>query len=92
MGNAMFMTSEIDFREFACSVGTIKDYEDGDAIFREGDHPAFMYVVLSGAVDIGAQNKRLERIGAGKALASCRFWTTCHAPSQRAPAVQHSLR
>jgi hypothetical protein len=63
----MFMTSEIDFREFAGSVGTIKDYEDGDAIFREGDHPAFMYVVLSGAVDIAAQNKRLERIGAGKA-------------------------
>lgn len=27
-----------------------------------------MYVVLSGAVDIGTQNKRLERIGAGNAL------------------------
>src|ERR1700733_4272980 len=64
----MSMTSEIDFREFASSVGTIKDYEDGDAIFREGDHPAFMYVVLSGAVDIIAQNKNLDRIGAGKAL------------------------
>ena len=64
----MSMTSEIDFREFASSVGTITDYEDGDAIFREGDHPAFMYVVLSGAVDIIAQNKNLDRIGAGKAL------------------------
>ena len=64
----MSMTSEIDFREFASSVGTIKDYEDGDAVFREGDHPAFMYVVLSGAVDIIAQNKNLDRIGAGKAL------------------------
>ena len=64
----MSMTSEIDFREFASSVGTIKDYEDGDAIFREGDHPAFMYVVLSGAADITAQNKDLGQISAGKAL------------------------
>jgi CRP/FNR family cyclic AMP-dependent transcriptional regulator len=64
----MSMTSEIDFREFASSVGIIEDYEDGDAIFREGDHPAFMYVVLSGAVDITAQNKGLGQISAGKAL------------------------
>lgn len=64
----MSMTSEIDFREFASSVGTITDYEDGDAIFREGDSPAFMYVVLTGTVDIIAQNKTLERVGAGQAL------------------------
>jgi CRP/FNR family transcriptional regulator, cyclic AMP receptor protein len=64
----MSMTSEIDFREFASSVGIIEDYEDGDGIFREGDHPAFMYVVLSGAVDITVQNKELGRISAGKAL------------------------
>jgi CRP/FNR family cyclic AMP-dependent transcriptional regulator len=64
----MSMTSGIDFREFAGSVGTIMDYEDGDAVFHEGDKPAFMYVVLRGAVDISAQNKRLEQIDAGRAL------------------------
>ena len=64
----MSMISAIDFREFAGSVGTIMDYEDGDTIFREGDQPAFMYVVLRGAVDITVQTKNLERIGTGKAL------------------------
>jgi CRP/FNR family transcriptional regulator, cyclic AMP receptor protein len=64
----MSMISEIDFREFAGSVGTIMDYADGDVIFREGDQPAFMYVVLRGAVDIMVQDRKLERIGAGKAL------------------------
>src|SRR6201999_2530270 len=60
--------AEIDFREFASSVGTIMDYEDGDVIFREGDKPAFMYVVMRGAVEITVQNKGLERIGPGRAL------------------------
>jgi CRP/FNR family transcriptional regulator, cyclic AMP receptor protein len=64
----MSMTSEIDFREFAGSVGTIMDYEAGDTIFHEGDKPAFMYVVLRGAVELTAQNKVLEQIGAGNAL------------------------
>jgi CRP/FNR family transcriptional regulator, cyclic AMP receptor protein len=64
----MSMTSGIDFREFAGAVGTIKDYDDGDLVFREGDRPAFMYVVLSGAVDLGTQSKTLERIGSGRAL------------------------
>ena len=62
------MTAEIDFREFAGSVGTIMDYEDGDVIFREGDKPAFMYLVMRGGVEITVQNKELERIGPGKAL------------------------
>ena len=64
----MAMTSGIDFREFAGSVGTITDYEDGDVVFREGDKPAFMYVVLRGAVDITVQNKKLEQLGSGRAL------------------------
>jgi CRP-like cAMP-binding protein len=64
----MSMAAEIDFRAFANSIGTVLDYQNGDAIFREGDGPTFMYVVLRGRVDIIAQDKRLEQVGAGKAL------------------------
>jgi CRP-like cAMP-binding protein len=64
----MSMTTEIDFREFARSVGTVLDYHPGDAIFREGDAPRYMYVVLSGSVDIEARGKVLETIVAGNAL------------------------
>jgi len=62
------MTAGIDFRQFARSVGTVMDYHQGDAIFREGDEPRYMYVVLVGGVDIVAHGKVLETIHDGKAF------------------------
>jgi CRP-like cAMP-binding protein len=44
------------------------DYGEGDIVFREGDAPRYMYVVLSGSVDIVARDRVLETIGAGNAL------------------------
>ncbi len=64
----MSMTAEIDFRSFARSVGTVMDYGEGDAIFREGDQTRFMYVVLKGSVEIASHHKVLEIIGEGNAL------------------------
>jgi len=64
----MSMTAEMDFRDFARRVGTVIDYGAGDTVFREGDEPRYMYVVLTGAVEIMARDKVLETIGAGNAL------------------------
>lgn len=64
----MSMTAEIDFRDFASSVGTVIEYAAGDTVFHEGDDPRYMYIVLHGAVEIAAQNRVLETIGEGKAF------------------------
>lgn len=49
----------------------IHKYEDGEAIFREGDHGHEMFVVLSGEVEICKQSEQCEnhaiaRLGAGE--------------------------
>jgi CRP/FNR family cyclic AMP-dependent transcriptional regulator len=49
-------------------VGTVVDYDTGDMIFREGDPPRYMYVVLKGAVEITSRAKVIETIQAGSAL------------------------
>jgi CRP-like cAMP-binding protein len=64
----MGAVAEIDFRAFAESVGTVIDYTAGDPVFRENEVPRFMYIVLSGAVEISSHGKLLETIGEGKAL------------------------
>ena len=62
------MVAAIDFRQFARSVGTVMDYDRGDVVFREGDEPRYMYVVLSGAVNIIARDRIIETIAEGNAL------------------------
>ncbi len=65
----MLGTAEpIDFREFARSVGTVMTYRAGDIIFRENDPPRYMYVVLSGAVEVMSHSKIIEIIHEGQAL------------------------
>lgn len=57
-----------DFRPFARSIGTVMKYRKGDLIFREGDGPEHMYVVLSGAVEIASHGKVIETVQEGQAL------------------------
>lgn len=57
-----------DFRQFARSVGTVMTYRAGDIIFRENDPPRFMYVVLTGVVEIGSHHKIIEMVHEGHAL------------------------
>jgi CRP-like cAMP-binding protein len=64
----MSAVAEMDFKDFAANVGTIMDYAPGDMIFREGDEPNFMYLVLRGSVEIIVRGVVLEKIGPGKAL------------------------
>ncbi len=64
----MSMTADVDFRDFARSVGTVVHYAAGDTIFREGDAAGVMYVILSGSVDLTKQTKVIETIHAGDAL------------------------
>lgn len=64
----MSIAADIDLKSLAARVGTVKDYAPGDWIFREGDAPDFMYVVLRGTVEIIVRNETLEAVGAGKAL------------------------
>jgi len=64
----MSTVAEMDFKDFAATVGTIMDYAPGDMIFREGDEPNFMYLVLSGSVEIIVKGAVLDKIGPGQAL------------------------
>ena len=64
----MPMHQQIDFREFAKAVGTVMSYDAEDIIFRENDPPRFMYIVLSGAVEITSHARVIETIYEGNAL------------------------
>lgn len=64
----MSATLDVDFRAFARSVGTVLEYDDADAVFREGETPRCMYVVLSGQIEIASHGKIIETIEAGKAM------------------------
>jgi CRP/FNR family cyclic AMP-dependent transcriptional regulator len=64
----MAMHGQVDFREFARAVGTVMNYAAGDLIFRENDPPNFMYIVLSGSVEITGHTKVIETIHEGNAL------------------------
>jgi CRP/FNR family cyclic AMP-dependent transcriptional regulator len=59
---------EIDFREFARAVGTVLNYPPGQILFEENDPPKFMYIVLSGLVEITSHNKKIEEVGSGDAF------------------------
>jgi CRP-like cAMP-binding protein len=59
---------DIDFRTFARGVGKVVNFARNDVIFRESEPPHFMYVVLSGAVEITSHDKVIETIHEGQAL------------------------
>jgi CRP/FNR family cyclic AMP-dependent transcriptional regulator len=62
---SMSISTTVDFRTFARSAGTVLNYASGDTIFRENDIPQFMYVVLSGSVEITSHNRQIETVNAG---------------------------
>jgi len=64
----MLADPDLDIRVVARSAGTVMPYAAGDVVFCEGDPPRFMYVVLSGSVEIAHGGRVIETIGAGKAL------------------------
>jgi CRP-like cAMP-binding protein len=53
----------VDFRDTARNIGTTIHVHAGATIFREGDAPDNMYIILNGAIDITSQGVLVESIG-----------------------------
>ena len=64
------MSSEekTDFRPIARALGTVMEYAANDFIFREGDPPRYMYIVLKGSVEVSTKSKVIETVREGKAF------------------------
>ena len=54
-----------DFRVLARGIGTVLDFDKDDFVFREGDPPRYMYVVLKGAVEVATKGKIIETVNEG---------------------------
>jgi CRP/FNR family transcriptional regulator, cyclic AMP receptor protein len=57
-----------DFRPLARALRAVTDFPANEIIFREGDPPRYMYVVLKGRIEVSAKRKVIETIGEGEAL------------------------
>ena len=57
-----------DFRPLARALGAVMDFPANEIIFRDGDPPRYMYVVLKGKIEVSAKRKVIETIGEGEAL------------------------
>ena len=64
----MALQPSVDVRQFARAVGTPISYAQDDVIFREGDPPNFVYVILEGRVEISIHGKVIESVHEGEAL------------------------
>jgi CRP-like cAMP-binding protein len=64
----MALEPSVDVRQFARAVGTPISYAADDVIFREGDPPNFVYVILAGSVEISIHGKVIESVHEGEAL------------------------
>jgi CRP-like cAMP-binding protein len=53
----------VDFRDAARRIGTTIRVPANATVFREGDAPDNMYIVLDGAIDITSQGVLVETIG-----------------------------
>jgi CRP/FNR family transcriptional regulator, cyclic AMP receptor protein len=59
---------ESDFRPLARALGAVMDFHADEIIFREGDPPRYMYVVLKGRIEVSSKRRVIETIGEGQAL------------------------
>ncbi len=64
----MQSAANLDFREFARSVGTLREFDPGDMLYREGEPAQFMYVLLSGKVEITSHGKTVQILSPGEAF------------------------
>ncbi|CAN7524755.1 cyclic nucleotide-binding domain-containing protein [Bosea sp. LjRoot90] len=58
----------IDFRQLARGLGTVLNYASGDVVFREGDEPAYAYIVLTGKIEVSSHGKLIEQVSEGRAF------------------------
>jgi CRP-like cAMP-binding protein len=62
----MVVDEKTDFRQIARAGGSVLSYRAGDFIVREGDTAAFMYIVLTGSVEMSTRDKVVVTIPEGK--------------------------
>jgi CRP/FNR family cyclic AMP-dependent transcriptional regulator len=67
-GIIMSSEEKTDFRPIARALGTVLEYAANDFIFREGDPPRYMYMVLKGSVEVSTKSKVIEIVREGKAF------------------------
>jgi hypothetical protein len=58
----------LDFRQIARSLGVVLSFAPGDRLFREGDAPHCMYVLLEGQVEVCRRDRVIETVGPAQAL------------------------
>ncbi|MBV9287311.1 MAG: cyclic nucleotide-binding domain-containing protein [Hyphomicrobiales bacterium] len=59
---------ETDFRPFARALGMVMDFAPGEFIFREGDAPRCMYLVLKGSIEVSKKGRRVETVHEGETV------------------------
>jgi CRP/FNR family transcriptional regulator, cyclic AMP receptor protein len=57
-----------DYRELARHAGQVRTLAPGEALFREGEAAADVYVLLRGALEISARGRVIEVLAPGDAL------------------------
>ncbi|MCR0985842.1 cyclic nucleotide-binding domain-containing protein [Roseomonas populi] len=63
-----FLEKSLDVRQISRSLGVVLSFAPGDLIFREGDRPTCMYVLLEGEVEVRRGQVVIETVGPGQAL------------------------
>jgi len=59
---------ERDFRPYAREVGMVMDFARGEFIFREGDAPRCMYLVLKGSIEVSKKGRKVETVHEGETV------------------------
>jgi CRP-like cAMP-binding protein len=57
-----------DFLTMARSMGTVVRFPADRDVFKQGDPPDHMYMILSGVIEVMGRDKLIERIGPGDSL------------------------
>ncbi len=69
MGEIPFIgVNKADFLKMARASGTVVRFSAGSDVFRAGDPPDYMYIILSGTIDVRGHDKLIEKIGVGDSL------------------------
>ena len=67
-GDLIGRDEKSDFRALARTLGTVSRYAAGEVIFRDGESPRCMYVVLSGEIEVMSDERVVGTIHEGQAL------------------------
>lgn len=67
-GELVEVDERSDFRALAQTLGTVRRYAPGEIVFRDGESPRCMYVVLKGEVEIMSDERVVGTIHEGQAL------------------------